>query len=247
MKIRNLFIGLVVLAIFAVIGYLLLTQFGRKAEPPMTLPVDLQKMIPRNWTVLENTYKACDFDGDGEEEWLVLYRYDTTTALQTGPIGGVIYDARAEAAPLPVGTDTPYRPALLIPYKLLPDLYSGKGQGYLGETKAEVHLYPPAQAGRTCKVAEIAIRGFSDNAAFSRLSLFRWDGATGGYIGQHFVGNARVVPSDMAAPITAVTTYNRLNDRSLLCEVRHYARPRRPARRTCPAGSSLRRRKGSIP
>ena len=44
--------------------------------------------------------------------------------------------------------------------------------------------------------------------------------------GAHFAGNARVVtPADTQTPITSVVTYNRLNERSRLCEVKIYERP----------------------
>ena len=45
-----------------------------------------------------------------------------------------------------------------------------------------------------------------------------------GYPAAHFVGNARVVFPAPPGPITEVTTYNRLNDRSAVCDVQYYSR-----------------------
>jgi hypothetical protein len=189
-----------------------------------TLPVDLQDIIPTSWQVIQDQYKACDFDNDGENEYLIIYKYDAAAATGYSLIGGVVYDAQVNRVPQAPSDKSPYRPALLIPYKLLPDIYTGKGQGYLGETSVTVSLYPP-QSGTTCKGSEIIVQGFSGSTYPTFFSIFRWDGAPVGYAGDHFVGNARVAFSTANEPITEVTTYNRLNVRSALCVVRYYSRP----------------------
>ncbi len=193
------------------------------------LPVDLQKIIPASWQPIEDQYKESDFDHDGETEWLIIYRYDQTskeedpTAEDYSLIGGVVYDAQVNRVPQAPSTQSPYRPALLIPYKLLPDIYPEKGQGYLGETSVKVDLYPP-QDGNDSQDNEIIVQGFSGGNFPTRLSFFRWEGESVGYQGAHFVGNARVVFSSPTGPITEVTTYNRLNDRSAVCDVEYYSR-----------------------
>lgn len=220
-------IGAIVLALLLI--YLILSgKLNLSGKSKMALPVDLKAIIPTAWTPLAKEYKACDFDGDGETEWLVVYRYDKSKALADGLIGAVVYDAQANRVPQESGTPSPYRPAFIVPYKLLPDIYTGKGQGYLGESGVEVSYYPAKQDEKSCQAAEIVVRGFSgDSKAATRLSIFHWKGRDVGYPGVHFVGNARVEtgPSEAPGLITRVTTYNRLNDRSLLCEVRGYTLP----------------------
>jgi hypothetical protein len=190
---------------------------------PTGLPVDLQEIIPTSWQVIQDQYKLCDFDNDGETEWMIVYKYDAAAGTGDSLIGGVVYDAQVNRVPQAPSDRSPYRSALLIPYKLLPDIYTDKGQGYLGETSVAVSLYP-AQTGNECRGSEIIVQGYSGSGHPTRLSIFRWKDASVGYQGAHFVGNARVVASSPTGPITEVTTYNRLNDRSAVCDVQYYSR-----------------------
>ncbi len=215
-------VGIVIVAVL----YLLLFRGGARltAPPKSALPVDLQKIIPTKWT--PDPFKACDFDGDGEEEWLITYHYDAGAGTGRSLIGGVIYDAQVNRVPQAPGNESPYQPAFLVPYKLLPDFYMGKGQGYLGETGVKVNLFPPEQNEKACRAQEITVQGFSDNSGRpTRLSIFQWDSQDVGYVGWHFIGNARIEAGDGAVPITQTLTYNRLNDRSALCAVQRYTRP----------------------
>jgi hypothetical protein len=204
-----------------------------------TLPVDLQNVIPSTWAPLPDQPTICDYDRDGENEWLILFRYDTTQVgappqpsdakVQRGPIGGVVYDAQVNYVPEEPDNRSPYRPALLIPYMLLPDFYPGKGQGYLGESSVTLIQYPSSgKQGEQCAVEEIYAFGYADGLIPARLSAFRWQDKSTGYVVAHFTGNARLVadvPSDGSKPLGHVTTYDRLNNhRSLLCEVKGFDR-----------------------
>ncbi len=223
--------GLLILIVIVVaaILYLLLWKGGgvrlSPDQPQTTLPVDLQQIIPAKWQVITGQFTTCDFDGDKEAEWLVIYQYDVVTSTGRSLIGGAIYDAQANHELLTPENASPYPAASLIPYKLLPDIYTGKGQGYLGETKVSVNFFPSKQTEQTCQVKEITIQGFSDASMPTRLSIFQWGGQGVGYIGSHFVGNARIEAGDGTVPITQTLTYNRLNDRSALCVVQRYTRP----------------------
>ncbi len=203
------------------------------------IPIELKNIVPNNWVLLEQQSEPCSFDDDPDNEWLLLYRYDQTAVpnvyaggdSQVGysVIGGVIYDAQVNRAPQEMSNASPYRPALLVPYKLLPDYYTGKGQGYLGENDAKFHKYAPIQEDMAqCRAEELYFLGYSYASLPTRLSIFRWAGRTIGYRGVHFIGNAHVdAPGvvDPAAYVENVTTYNRLaNHRSVLCEVRHFKR-----------------------
>jgi hypothetical protein len=227
--------GVIILIVIAVAAIIFLVLRGGVAQPPtqrkMALPMDLQKIIPTNWKVVTDQYKPCDFDNDGEEEWLIIYRYAASEVMSRGLIGGVIYDAQGNRVAQAPGNESPYRPAFLIPYKLLPDIYTGKGQGYLGESGVVVRFFPPEQRGQPCRATEITIQGFSDAPWPTRLSIFRWAGERTGYVGVHFVGNARIADGagkasvgDGAKPIVELTTFNRLNDRSALCAMQRYER-----------------------
>ena len=233
---RIAIIGVLILMALVLVLRPQLASLGA-AQPAMTLPLDLKELIPSNWAVLPGKYQHCDFDGDGEAEWLVIYRYDQTTvnvpSVQTnktvsrGAIGGAIFKARTNQVPQEPGNTSPYRPAFLFPYRLLPDIYPGKGQGYLGDSDVSLSFSPPITRGTGCSVDEIAVFGYSDSQLPTRLSLFRWDRNGEGYLDRHFVGNARITTQTGPPPlqlIREVDTYDLFNNRSRLCERRAYVR-----------------------
>ena len=234
MKLRS---ALIIILGFALVGILLYSQRDSLAPRSQeTLPLDLNNLLTTEWKVLSDGITACDYDADGAQEWLVLYEYDHTPLEKRFLIGGVIFDTQSSSGHQSDGTPSLYRPELLIPYRLLPDIYPGKGQGYLGENRVSLSLYSKTSADQnsTCSADEIVVLGYNDGsveAAPSRLSVFHWQGMEqGSYQVAHFVGNARVetTPADLPArtdqPVTAVKTFNRLNERSQLCEVRAYQR-----------------------
>lgn len=199
------------------------------------IPLDVWNMVPSGWDVQSEPLLQCDFDGDRLPEWLIFYRYNDTTlpaplqkagtAVKFAPFGGVIYDTQADTLQSRPDNPGPYRATNIVPYKLLPDYYNGKGQGYLGETSIRVSYWPPIKQG-DCKATEINVYGFSNGEMPTRLSVFRWAGRDDGYQGAHFAGDARVESIATAeGQINAVTTYNRLeNHRSVLCDVQGYVR-----------------------
>ncbi len=148
--------------------------------------------------------------------------------LPFAPFGAVIYDTQADTLQPQPESPGPYRPSNLVPYKLLPDYYAGKGQGYLGETKVDIRYSPDLKVGAGCETEEIYVFGYSGGELPTRLSIFRWGGETAGYQGPHFVGDARIaieMNEDDKTSIELVTTYNRLrNHRSILCEVTTHVR-----------------------
>lgn len=237
----------IVIIVLALIVVVLLLYSGLQRRVPLpgkvNLPVDLQSIIPSTWSPILNQYKTCDFDGDGENEYLIIYSYDLAAGSSALPptvptpsvvsgrslIGGVIYDTQANRVAQSPGTEAPFRPAFLIPYRLLPDMYGGKGQGYLGQNTVTVHLLP-GLVDNKCQAREIVILGTSFDAQPTNLSIFRWQGEPVGYIAAHFQGSARVQAYatgravDPTKPTVEVLVYNELNQRSLLCAVQRYAR-----------------------
>jgi hypothetical protein len=243
---RIILIGLLLVFVLFVLWRCASGRVGLGQTQP-EIPLDLKQIIPSSWIVLSAKSATCDYDHDGAAEWLIIYRYDQTTdpstQAQFNPIGGVIYDAQVNLVPQAPGNESPYRPAFLIPYKLLPDIYGGKGQGYLGESDVQVYTYPVPPQGSPCTADETNILGYSGNPFSAgsplptRLSIFRWLGDSVGYSDAHFVGNAQVKATPtFSGPITEVVTYNRLNDRSVLCAVQTFTRPAGEAGATLPPG-----------
>jgi hypothetical protein len=241
--VRIVVILLVSLAAILIL-YSCLSQRLKPAEDT-ELPLNLQTIIPSTWKVVPNQYKLCDFDGDGENEYLVIYSYDPASvpsALPATPvppatpvtgrslIGGVIYDTQVNRLPQAPGSQSPYRPAFLIPYKLLPDIYGGKGQGYLGQNSVAVYPLPGAVNDGPCQAKEITIFGTSYDTPPTNLSIFRWAGDPVGYIAAYFQGDTRLQAygpnrsTQPTVPVVDVYTYNTLSQRSLLCSVQHYTR-----------------------
>jgi hypothetical protein len=203
---------------------------GRQASTGASVQVDLSEIVPESWRVESSV--ICNFDDDAEEERLVVYRYDAPAtpgpSLTAGLIGAVIFDSQVNRVPQEPSVESPYRPAFLVPYKLLPDIYTNKGQGYLGETSIQVTPVP-GEEGNGCLGKEIVVKGTAaDNSnmdAPNFLSIFRWEGEKVGYSGVHFTGDARIQIAPLeAGAITGFTTYDRLNDRSALCAAQPYVR-----------------------
>lgn len=242
------FITFVIVALIIAAAYFLLLREGatlsRLRQPPEELPLYLVNVIPQDWKIVPGQARECNFDDDADKEWFVVYRYDSTevpapgqaagTTISRGPIGAAIFDRQTNVIPEGSGNPSLYRSTLLVPYRLLPDFYAGKGQGYLGEAGAadliavKTIFHGPKATAAECAVDEITILGYADSALPTRLSIFRWTGDQTGFRAAHFVGNARIdteIPQDGSQTIQAVTTYNRLdNHRSLLCESRTYGR-----------------------
>jgi len=245
---------IVIFVLIAVAGLLLIFSYLRPKVPlpgNTALPIDLQTMIPSSWKIISGQYKPCDFDSDGDNEYLIIYNYDPGAGTNRGLIGGVIYDTQVNRVPQAPGVEAPYRPAFMVPYKLLPDIYGGKGQGYLGQSGVGVYLLPPSAAGAKCQAKEILVYGYSyDPAVPTTLSVFRWEGELIGYVGWHVQGNVRLRAYDAASPdpskpsatdntgsaAVGVYVYNQLNQRSLLCSVRHYQRTRPVTKTDLPPG-----------
>ncbi|MEJ5197620.1 MAG: hypothetical protein WHX53_01740 [Anaerolineae bacterium] len=241
---------IVILVLAAIAGILLIYSYLRPRVPlpagGTNLPLDLQTVIPASWKVVPGQYKTCDFDGDGENEYLVIYSYDVGAAGR-GLIGGVIYDLQVNRPPQAPGVEAPYRPAFMTPYRLLPDMYGGKGQGYLGQSSVLVTLFPPVADPAKCRADEIVVFGYSYDPLPTTLSIFRWAGEALGYVGWYVQGNVRLATFDVegksstgkesnSKAIVSVRAYNQLNQRSLLCAVRSYRRTPPADKNSLPPG-----------
>jgi hypothetical protein len=220
--IRFLLIALGIIALI-VVGYIILRRPKLPGTAP--LPVDPGQLMPSTWQPRTDQVVECDFDQDpaNDVDWLVPYNYDPAAGKTGGPIGGVIFVRQVNRVPQSPSTPSPYRPASVVPYKLLPDIYEGKGQGYLGDTGISFQFWPTATSGPNCKTQEIAVWG---SGAASRLSIFRWNAQENRFSGSSYVAdNLYQEKPDATQPITKFTTSNRFNDRSQLCNFNYYSRP----------------------
>jgi hypothetical protein len=204
-------------------------------EPELPLPID--DLIPDAWRYImpegaEESLQPISIDGDEEKEWLLFFTYDNVGADgPPGPIGGVIYDGQQDAAQYDPQTiiPFPYQPsAFLVPYRLLPDWRANKGQGYLGNNSVSYELtsLSPARNEDETVFHELVVYGKVEGGVVTRLSIFQWQGPQVGYAVAYFPGSYNVVVGERAesAVITAVTTLDRLNERSNLCKRTAYQR-----------------------
>jgi hypothetical protein len=211
------------LSILLVLVALSLAACNQDQDSAQTSEI-LSSYLPKDWVpVTEGSnvkgFQKVNIDGDVDNEWLYFFHYDGQ-GDKKGPIGGIIYDAQQDV-------DTQQPAAYFVPYRLLPDWREGKGQGYLGETTVDWSQarIDPGVVDRPAD--ELVVQGYSTGSLLTRLSLFRWLGTGRGYGVSHFVGNAGLSLSAGAgenALIREVIAFNRLNDRSRLCEWVQYTR-----------------------
>lgn len=235
------FVVVIILLILLLVLFLIARRPGglrslvRREEPG--LPVDLIRVIPPEWRVEPGAPAQCNLDDDPDLEWLVRYRYDLSTVqpssgpvtkgIEVGPWGAAVFDLEPELIGELEANPGPYRPSEVVPYKLLPDFYAGKGQGYLGETAIDIFFVPNVTAGANCRAEEINVLGYGNAGLPTRVSVFRWGGRAAGFRSAHLAGNARVAtePNADAGRILRVLTFDRIeNHRSVLCQVDTYER-----------------------
>ena len=238
MKTILIIIG-VVLLIAAVFYFFFWRDKQVEEEAQSTLPPSVQRLVPSSWKVIQQ--QACDFDSDEQDEWLVVYQYDSAiveppnqpdgTQVTISPIGAVIYDAELESPPQ-AGSGQ-YQTTTITPYKLLPDYAIGKGQGYLGESAVQMLLFPPVDKDGKCQPRKSAFwvtatatpmvpqgcrRGCPSSTGPARI----W--ATKARFSSAMRASMPTIPKEPNQFITQATTANLLNDRSLLCQSTGYTR-----------------------
>ncbi|MBC8492209.1 MAG: hypothetical protein H8D43_00375 [Chloroflexi bacterium] len=167
----------VVLGLLGVAGCDFDDLLGRDTPTP-SIP-DLSKLVPDAWTIEKKV--EVDVDGDGEVEWLVIYRYDKSPRGFGGPLGGVIYDRQPNRSPENLAATEPYRPAILVAYHLLP---AKGGRGYLGENLGGEETPWPRVATYDVNgddKSELVILGYSFPGFPTSLAIFRWVDKEKGY------------------------------------------------------------------
>ncbi len=180
--------------------------------------IKIKEVIPSTWQPQE--LREVDLDDDDEEEWLLIYHQ---TSVPNRPLGGVIYDVH-DASPIQPHLKLP--PAYLVPYRLLPDLEPGKGQGYLGETGYGIETYDTDGDG---KQDELVILGYSREPNPTQVAFFRWENEEVGYkLTAYFYGDGGVEavrPRDgNRGRIETVIVKEELHERSWICQKTVYLR-----------------------
>lgn len=212
---RNVVILILVLAFLAV-AVMYGTRQCSSQQEAIELPLDLADIIPETWEPQDSELPTVDIDGDGEREWLLIYRYDSPREGR-GPIGGVIYDAQVNLSPHSPGERIPYRSAFLVPYNLLPDTRAGKGQGYLADVRVDEPSTVDTDGDGDAD--ELILAGYGYDPAITSLSIFRWQGLERGYSVQHFKGSGGIVPvdDDGDGVFEEIIVRERMYERSQFC------------------------------
>lgn len=121
--------------------------------------IDLQQVAPGIQTI-RHVYRL-DTDGDGFEEWLVLYSYDSSTAgkadVRPGPYGAAIYDPDQ------------CRPPAIVSYELRPYDYDYVGENVSIWWGGQPEMIDVNADGKLELVLHIG----------NNLSVFRWFGLVG--------------------------------------------------------------------
>lgn len=193
--ISNLLSGLLVafgrVFVFLLVIALALLLTGRRAELNAWLnqlrallitraatvgPPDFQEVMPSGWAIIQTEPINIDGGPAGENDWLVLYRYEPLDRGPRGAIGGVIYDLQPDLYPPNPATPRPFRPSSFIPYPLLP---RPGGLGYLGESHVTLQVYDADGDPSKQELVVLGYSGYGD--IITHLSIFQWRSDTEGY------------------------------------------------------------------
>ncbi|MEZ4769056.1 MAG: hypothetical protein R2844_11620 [Caldilineales bacterium] len=214
---------------------MLLSSCGIFGQPGASSSTDfLMQTLPDDWTPMTepanvNGFQTVSIDDDVADEYLLFFYYDSQVGSTNGPIGGIIYDGQDDTAIYDPDTviPMPMQPlAFFVPYRLLPDWTTGKGQGYLGDASVNWEVTP--EDPNTGFEAELIVQGIGANKATTRLSLFRWLGPKNGYGVTYFQGSYSITMPDWTPNegqrIDKVVTLEAFNDRSKLCSQTDWTR-----------------------
>jgi hypothetical protein len=187
-------------------------------ERGTTLPIRLKDILPTNWQPIQEP-TVINVDGDDPPEWLLLFRYNE------GPIGAVVYDAQNDASPYSASEKLPFQPtAFLVPYALLPNTEKDRGQGYIGDDRAE---FKQIDGDLDKRKETLLLRGYW-NGVPTRLTMAWWISQAEGYGIAHVTGDGGIEFEDAEfwqkedQQLKAVITRHRRNDRSNFCLAKRY-------------------------
>jgi len=145
--------------LFLVSGLLLLGCYPRQETRK---ELDFRFALPDAWEVDQVT--RLDTDGDGENEWVILYAFDDPGNKETAPIRGAIYDIVRRSPRLPI----------IYPYHLQAPGWTLLGEG-IGKVTVRmeniVTVAPPDISGTA---DEIIVESIGPDGNINRVSIYRW-------------------------------------------------------------------------
>ncbi len=145
-------------------------------ERRIDAPPDFREVMPSSWILVQTEPINIDGDPGGENDWLVIYRYDPMDRGPRGAIGGAIYDLQPDRYPANLATPRPFRPSSFIPYPLLP---RPGGLGFLGESRVTAEVYDADGDPNKLELVVMGYSGYGD--LVTHLSIFQWRGEPVGY------------------------------------------------------------------
>ncbi len=148
-----------------------LWSFEGQAVPQLA-----KQIMPSNWDLV--SWYEGNLDSDQATEYLIVYRFDqpltdprqARKAGKAYPLGAFVLEEKKNIRPETMHPGVPNEPANVISYRLLPDLYPGKGIGGIGRSKVVPALYTKG------KPPEIGLFGYDYKPWVTTFSLYRWEG-----------------------------------------------------------------------
>jgi hypothetical protein len=124
--------------------------------------LDFQFALPGTWD--EDEVIRLDTDGDGENEWVILYTFDDPGNKETAPIRGAIYDVVRRSPKLPI----------IYPYHLQAPGWTLLGEG-IDKVSVRVEnivtIAPPNIPG---DANEVIVENVGPDDNINRVSIYRW-------------------------------------------------------------------------
>ena len=205
------------------------------------VPQLAKRIMPSNWELV-GWYEG-NLDSDQATEYLIVYRFDQSLATprktqeqgKTHPLGAFVLEEKKNVRPETMRPGVPNEPAHVISYRLLPDLYPGKGLGGIGRSRVVPALYTKATP------PEIGLFGYDYKPWVTTFSLYRWEGngyrMIGRWEGDEGISIApqdaqphatrrktHTLPTIKNAFVREVISHQRFPGRSSLCKESRFSR-----------------------
>jgi hypothetical protein len=159
-----------IILLWSALGLLSGCVFGRQTEPP----VRFEFAAPDGWKVINvdknGNVTRLDTDGDGDQDWIILYSFDDPGNAAFAPIRCAIYQSVQREPRLPI----------IYPYHLQAPgwTYLGEGAGRVSVRVADVvtniqpdETYPQ---GTDFATKEVVVENKGPDGQVLRASIFQW-------------------------------------------------------------------------
>jgi hypothetical protein len=155
-KRSSLYLGVL---LFLVSGLLLSGCFPRQETRK---ELDFRFALPDTWEV--DQVERLDTDGDGENEWVILYAFDDPGNRGTAPIRGAIYDIVRRSPKLPI----------IYPYHLQAPGWTLLGEGIDKVSVRLEDVVTVAPSNTPGNANEIIVESVGPDGNINRVSIYRW-------------------------------------------------------------------------